>query len=67
VHPALLDEPARLYVSDHDPNGSAATRRALVADLADSGKLVVCGHYPGSGIGRLATRSGRTVWEPAAE
>jgi glyoxylase-like metal-dependent hydrolase (beta-lactamase superfamily II) len=65
VHPALLQDPDWLYVSDHDPARSTATRRALVAELVDQGLLVVCGHYPDGGVGRIARRDGRNVWEPA--
>jgi glyoxylase-like metal-dependent hydrolase (beta-lactamase superfamily II) len=65
VHPALLQEPAWLYVSDVDPALTAETRRALLPELLDRDVLVVCGHYPGSGIGRVVTRDGRVVWEEA--
>jgi glyoxylase-like metal-dependent hydrolase (beta-lactamase superfamily II) len=65
VHPALLDEPGWVYVWDHDPETSAATRRALVPDLVDREVLVVCGHYPDGGIGRVVRRDGRNVWVSA--
>ncbi len=35
VHPALLEDPGWLYVSDGDPAQSAATRRALLPELVD--------------------------------
>ena len=63
VHPALLDNPDWLYVSDIDPSASATTRRALLRELVDSETLVACGHYPASGIGHVARRNGRVVWE----
>lgn len=63
VHPALLDQPDWLYVSDLDQPVSAATRHVLLAELVDRDVLVACGHYPGSGIGRVVTRDGRVVWE----
>ena len=65
VHPALLDDPGRPYVSDGDPAQSAKTRRELLPELVDRDVLVACGHYPGSGIGRVVTRDGKTVWEEA--
>ena len=65
VHPMLLHEPDTVYVSDGDPGECAATRRALLPELVDQDLLVVCGHYPAGGIGRVATRDGRVVWEPA--
>jgi len=62
VHPALLDEPDWVYVSDGDPDVCAETRRGLLPELVDRDVLVACGHYPGSGIGRVVTRDGRVVW-----
>jgi glyoxylase-like metal-dependent hydrolase (beta-lactamase superfamily II) len=62
VHPALLDMPGWLYVSDEDTEESAATRRSLVPTLVDQDVLVVCGPDPGGGIGRLVRRDGRVVW-----
>jgi len=65
VHPALLQEPEWVYVSDGDPARCAGTRRAVVPELLDRDVLVACGHYPGAGIGRIVTRSGRPVWVEA--
>ena len=65
VHPMLLHEPDAIYVSDGDPAACAATRRALLPELVDRDVLTVCGHYPAGGIGRVVTRDGRIVWEPA--
>lgn len=66
VHPALLHEPGWVYISDGDPGACADTRRSLIPELVDRDVLVACGHYPGSGIGRVVTREGRVVWEEAA-
>lgn len=63
VHPALLANPDWVYVWDGDPAVCADTRRALLPELVDRDVLVACGHYPGSGIGRIVTRAGRVVWE----
>ena len=63
VHPALLAEPDWLYISDGDPAQSAETRRALLPELVDRDVVVACGHYPGSGIGRVVAREDRVVWE----
>jgi glyoxylase-like metal-dependent hydrolase (beta-lactamase superfamily II) len=63
VHPALLDEPEWMYVSDSDPATSAETRRSLLSDLVDRDVLVACGHYPEGGIGRVTSRDGRVIWE----
>jgi glyoxylase-like metal-dependent hydrolase (beta-lactamase superfamily II) len=66
VHPALLDKPDWVYVSDLDPDTAAATRRSLLPELVDRDVVVACGHYPGSGIGRVVTRDGLAVWEELA-
>ena len=66
VHPALLENPEWAYISDADGAAAAATRRALLPELVDRDVLVACGHYPGSGIGRIVTRNGTVVWEEAA-
>ena len=65
VHPALLHEPEWAYAADADPPACAGTRRRIVPELADRDVLVACGHYPGSGVGRVVTRDGRVVWEEA--
>jgi len=65
VHPALLNEPDWVYVADGEPAICAATRNALLPELIDQDVLVACGHYPGSGIGRVVTHEGRVVWEEA--
>lgn len=65
VHPALLHEPGWVYASDGDPPRCSDTRRATLPALLDRDVLVACGHYPGSGVGRVVTRDGRIVWEEA--
>jgi glyoxylase-like metal-dependent hydrolase (beta-lactamase superfamily II) len=64
-HPLMLDRPEMVFLADLDPEAGVATRRALVAELVDEPVLTVCGHYPGSGIGRAVTRDGHVVWEAA--
>ena len=63
VHPALLHEPDWPYVSDGDPSLCSETRQALLPELVDRDVVVACGHYPGSGIGRILRRNDRVVWE----
>ncbi len=63
VHPMLLDRPDAAYISDLDAVESAATRRQLVPRLVEEDVVVICGHYPGGGIGRVALHEGRVVWE----
>jgi glyoxylase-like metal-dependent hydrolase (beta-lactamase superfamily II) len=62
-HPALLDRPEWVYAFDDAPQ--TPTRAALIGELVDRDVLAICGHYPGSGIGRIVTRGGRVVWEDA--
>jgi glyoxylase-like metal-dependent hydrolase (beta-lactamase superfamily II) len=65
VNPMLLDRPDDVYVSDVDQATSVETRRDLVPTLVDQDVLVVCGHYPDGGIGRVVRRDGRVLWVPA--
>jgi glyoxylase-like metal-dependent hydrolase (beta-lactamase superfamily II) len=66
VHPAQLDRPDLRYVFDIDHDVCVETRRALLPELVDTDVLVVCGHYPDGGVGRVRRREGRVVWEAAA-
>jgi glyoxylase-like metal-dependent hydrolase (beta-lactamase superfamily II) len=61
-HPALLDRPEWVFVHDDDAAENESTRRTIRAELVDREVLAICGHYPGSGIGRLVRRDGRVVW-----
>ena len=65
-HPALLDRTAWRFEFDEDSDKNEAVRTALVADLKHEGGLVVCGHFPGTGIGRLGEDVGRVVWTESA-
>ena len=62
-HPALLDRPEWAYAFDDVQQ--TTTRAELVADLADRDVLAICGHYPGTGVGRVVSRGARVVWEEA--
>jgi glyoxylase-like metal-dependent hydrolase (beta-lactamase superfamily II) len=64
-HPALLDRPEWVFAFDEDSAANAPTRAALVENVVRGGGLVICGHYPGSGIGRLESHEGRVVWTEA--
>jgi glyoxylase-like metal-dependent hydrolase (beta-lactamase superfamily II) len=65
VHPAMLDRPDLAYVSDVDGPTSIETRRRILPELVDRDVLTACGHYPGTGIGRVIRRDGRVVWRAA--
>lgn len=66
-HPALADQPDWVFVWDHDPAQATETRKALRAELVDAETLVVCGHYPGSGIGFFRAGDGRVEWVEASD
>lgn len=57
AHPALLVRPDWSFVPEADGSAAAATRWELVPRL--EGKIVICAHYPGDGIGSV-----RGLWEP---
>jgi glyoxylase-like metal-dependent hydrolase (beta-lactamase superfamily II) len=63
-HPALLDQPAWAFA--YDDIEQTSTRAELVEEVLDTDCVVVCGHFPGSGIGRVVSRDGRVVWEELA-
>ena len=65
-HPALLDQPEWHFRYDHDAPLASATRAALVESVVDTDTLVVCGHYPGTGIGHVVRRGGRIEWVETA-
>jgi glyoxylase-like metal-dependent hydrolase (beta-lactamase superfamily II) len=65
-HPALLDQPGWHFRYDYAAPLASETRAALVDSVVDSDTLVVCGHYPGSGIGHVVRRDGRVLWEAIA-
>jgi glyoxylase-like metal-dependent hydrolase (beta-lactamase superfamily II) len=65
VHPMLLDRPRDTFSNDVDVPLAVETRERLVAEFADSDVVVVCGHYPDGGIGRVVRRDGHVLWTAA--
>jgi hypothetical protein len=57
VHPAQLARPDLVYVSD-DLERSARTREHVLS--AYGNRILACGHFPGSGFGRMADG----IWSP---
>ena len=51
VHPAQLARPRLVYVSDDDADRSARTREEALSAYGD--RILACGHFPGSGFGRI--------------
>jgi glyoxylase-like metal-dependent hydrolase (beta-lactamase superfamily II) len=58
VHPAQLARPDLVYVSDDDLERSARTREHVLS--AYGNRILACGHFPGSGFGRMADG----IWSP---
>ena len=62
AHPMLLDRPRDTFSNDVDAQAAAGTRERLLPEIVDTGVLVLCGHYPDGGIGRVVRRDGRVLW-----
>jgi glyoxylase-like metal-dependent hydrolase (beta-lactamase superfamily II) len=65
VHDLQLADPDLVYVSDHDPESSAATRKQVLGRLADRGTDVIVGHFHGPG--RFSRRGEGFRWSSLAE
>ena len=65
VHELQLADPDLVYVSEHDPELSAATRKQVLGGLADRGTAAIAGHFHGPG---RFSRSGEGFrWSSLAE
>jgi len=49
VHELQLVDPDLVYVSEHDPELAAATRKQILGLLADRGTDAIVGHFHGPG------------------
>jgi glyoxylase-like metal-dependent hydrolase (beta-lactamase superfamily II) len=49
VHEAQVADPDVVYVSDHDHEHAARTRREVLGELADEGTPVIVSHFHGTG------------------
>ena len=49
VHGLQIADPDVVYVSDHDSDRAAATRRRFLGELADEGAEVIVSHFHGRG------------------
>jgi glyoxylase-like metal-dependent hydrolase (beta-lactamase superfamily II) len=65
AHPMLLDRPSDTFANDIDVARSVETRRSLLETVVDTDVVVVCGHYPDGGIGRVVRRDGHVLWAAA--
>jgi hypothetical protein len=65
VHELQLADPDLAYVSDHDPELSAMTRKQVLGRLADRGTDVIVGHFHGPG--RFSRSDAGFSWSRLAE
>jgi len=65
VHELQLADPDLVYVSEHDPELSAATRKQVLGQLADRGTDVIAGHFHGPG--RFSQQGEGFSWSSLAE
>jgi glyoxylase-like metal-dependent hydrolase (beta-lactamase superfamily II) len=65
VHELQLADPDLVYVSDHDPDVSATTRKQVLERLADAGTDVIVSHFHGPG--RFSRRGEGFSWSSLAK
>jgi glyoxylase-like metal-dependent hydrolase (beta-lactamase superfamily II) len=65
ANPMLLDRPRDTFSNDVDAPLAVETRERMLPELVDTGVVVICGHYPDGGIGRVASRNGSVRWAAA--
>jgi len=49
AHEFQVVDPDLVFVNDMDTDVAAATRRRVIAELAEEGASVIAGHFPGTG------------------
>ena len=62
--PLQVFAPAMSPSVDHDPELSAATRRAFLREAADSGRLVLGSHFPLPSVGHVEAAGYEFRWVP---
>jgi glyoxylase-like metal-dependent hydrolase (beta-lactamase superfamily II) len=65
-HPVQMTETEWSVVFDLNPQMAAATRALLVERMERDNALVIGGHFPPPGIGRLVRLDGRRLWQALA-
>jgi hypothetical protein len=58
AHPAQLARPGLAYVYDDDLARATCTREEVLSAYSD--RILACGHFPGTGFGRIANG----IWSP---
>jgi glyoxylase-like metal-dependent hydrolase (beta-lactamase superfamily II) len=66
VHPLQMADPELVYVFDVDPVRAVRTRHDLLGRVERPDVLVAAPHFPGSGLGRIATVAGRRTFLPVS-
>ncbi len=62
-HPVQLTETEWSVAFDLDPKQAASTRAAMVERMERAGDLVLGGHFPFPGLGRLVRLGDQRVWQ----
>ena len=65
-HPAQVAAPAHRSASDADPAQAALTRRDLFDRAVALDGLLIAGHFPPPGVGRVASTGSRRAWQGVA-
>jgi glyoxylase-like metal-dependent hydrolase (beta-lactamase superfamily II) len=65
VHEVQLGDPDLVYVSDHDADLAALTRKRVLGQLADRGTAVIVSHFHGTG--RFSRRGEGFSWSSLAK
>jgi glyoxylase-like metal-dependent hydrolase (beta-lactamase superfamily II) len=65
VHELQVADPDLVYVSDQDPDASAATRKRILGRLADESTDVIVSHFHGPG--RFSRRGDAFSWSSLAK
>ena len=63
IHPAQVTETGWATIFDMNPQLAAETRRIVLDQVEKQKSLLVAGHFPAPGIGRLVCINGRRYWE----
>ncbi len=64
VHPAQVAEPRWAFIADGDQEASVVTRRTLLDRLEAEGSILLAGHFPAPGFGRVVRDGDAHRWEP---